>query len=94
MLIEVKVAWGWQAPQHSVNTGFTLLIYNFHLHSEHIDRSVGHVITGNVGIVSNKKLSDLFKKGYYIESTFKNKNEIKSLKRILMIILILKFPIS
>ena len=59
------------------------IICNCHLYSKHIDRSVGHVITGNVGIVKNKKLHDLFNKGdNYIESTFNNKYEIiKSLKK-------------
>ena len=47
-----------------------------------IDNNVGHVITGDVNIVKNKKLRNLFKKGYnYIESTFRNKAEIiKSIK--------------
>ena len=53
------------------------------LYSENIDRSVGHVITGNISIVTNKKLRDLFKKGYnYIESTFKiNYEIIKKIKK-------------
>ena len=50
---------------------------NCHLYSEFIDNDVGHVITGDVNIVKNKKLRNLFKKGYnYIESTFRNKAEI------------------
>ena len=60
----------------------SLISCNCHLYSEFIDNNVGHVITGDVNIVKNKKLRNLFKKGYnYIESTFRNKAEIiKSLK--------------
>ena len=36
---------------------------HFHLYSEFIDNNVGHVIT-DVNLVKNKKLRNLFKKGY------------------------------
>ena len=52
------------------------IICIWHLYSElyNIYRSVGHAITGNVGIATKKKFRYLLKKGYnYIESTFKNK---------------------
>ena len=54
-----------------------------HLYPNFIDNSVGHVITGDVNVVSNKKLRNLFKKGYkFIEPIYKNKYQVlQSFKR-------------
>ena len=54
-----------------------------HLYPNFVNHSIGHVITGNVNIVENRKLRKLFKKGHsYIEPIYKNKwtifNSIKS----------------
>ena len=67
-----------------------------HLYSDYVNRTVGHVITGDVNIVSNRKLRDVFKKGFnYIESTFKNKFEIiKSLKKDIIDYIYVDFLIS
>ena len=59
------------------------IICIWHLYSElyNIYRSVGHAITGNVGIATKKKFRYLLKKGYnYIESTFKNKYGVIEVK--------------
>ena len=46
-------------------------------YSKFINPSVGHVITGNVDIVKNKKLRKLFKKCYtFIEPVYKNNFDI------------------
>ena len=48
-----------------------------HLYPEHVDQSVGHVVTGDLDIVKNRKLKKLFKKGYkFIEPLYKNKHSI------------------
>ena len=56
---------------------------NCHLYPDFINKDVGHVITGDVNVVANKRLRKLFKKGFsFIEPIFKNKSEIFcSLKR-------------
>ena len=49
------------------------------LYSQFINHDVGHVITGDVNIVANKRLRKLFKKGFsFVEPIFKNKSEIFS----------------
>ena len=48
-----------------------------HLYKDFINHSVGHVITGDVNIVKNRKLRKLFKKGYsFIEPIYRNKYAI------------------
>ena len=48
-----------------------------HLYPEHVDKSVRHVVTGDLDIVKNRKLKKLFKKGYkFIEPLYKNKHSI------------------
>ena len=35
-----------------------------HLYSDYVNSTVGHVITGDVNIISNRKFRDVFKKCY------------------------------
>ena len=49
------------------------------LYSQFINHDVGHVVTGDVNIVANKRLRKLFKKGFsFVEPIFRNKSEIFS----------------
>ena len=46
-----------------------------HLYPDFINSSVGHVVTGNVSILKNKKLRNIFKKGYKFIVHIYNKNK-------------------
>ena len=54
-----------------------------HLYPDHIDHDLGHVVTGELSIIANKKLRKLFSKGYnFIDPIYKNRHKIfDSLKR-------------
>ena len=50
-----------------------------HLYKDYINPDFGHVITGNVDIVTNNNLRHIFHKGFnFIESIYRNKAEILS----------------